>query len=123
MSALLDVILPVFLVIGFGYAAVRAAIEDGSIDRERVANFLKLSAEIDAAANQLATLEHIDLLSPALPGPPDTLPALADPPNAGAPLTDRARAWLHTNCAQCHRPGGPTPSSLDLRATTALAAL
>ena len=35
--------------------AVRAAIEDGSIDRERVANFLKLSAEIDAAANQLAT--------------------------------------------------------------------
>ena len=58
-----------------------------------------------------------------LPGPPDTLPALANPTDAAAPLTDRARAWLHTNCAQCHRPGGPTPSSLDLRATTALAAL
>ncbi len=79
--------------------------------------------ESGVTANQLATLEHIDLLSPALPGPPDTLPALADPANAGAPLTDRARAWLHTNCAQCHRPGGPTPSSLDLRATTALAAM
>ena len=34
--------------------AVRAAIEDGSIDRERVASCLKLSAEVDAAANQLA---------------------------------------------------------------------
>jgi len=79
--------------------------------------------ESSVTANQLATLEHIDLLSQALPGPPDTLPALADPANAGAPLTDRARAWLHTNCAQCHRPAGPTPSSLDLRATTALAAM
>jgi len=73
-------------------------------------------------ANQLATLEHIDVLAEALPGPPDTLPALVDPGDGGAPLGERARAWLHTNCAQCHQPGGPTPSSLDLRATTALAA-
>ncbi|MEO8225339.1 MAG: hypothetical protein ABI661_11090, partial [Gammaproteobacteria bacterium] len=50
------------------------------------------------------------------------LPALANPDNVGAPLAARARAWLDTNCAQCHQPGGPTPSSLDLRATTALAA-
>ena len=33
---------------------IDAAIEDGSIDRERVASCLKLSAEVDAAANQLA---------------------------------------------------------------------
>ena len=35
--------------------AVRAAIEDGTVDAHRVANFLKLSAEVAGAANQLAT--------------------------------------------------------------------
>ncbi len=74
-------------------------------------------------ANQLATLDHISLLLPRLTAAPDTLPALASPGDAAAALTDRARAWLHTNCAQCHRPNGPTPSSLDLRATTALAGM
>jgi mono/diheme cytochrome c family protein len=38
------------------------------------------------------------------------------------PVGERARAWLDTNCAQCHRPGGPTPVSLDLRYATALGA-
>ena len=41
--------------------------------------------------------------------------------DANANLNDRARAYLHTNCAQCHRPGGPTPVSVDLRYTTLLA--
>ena len=35
--------------------AVRAAIEAGTLEAERVANFLKLSAEVAGAANQLAT--------------------------------------------------------------------
>ena len=35
--------------------AVRAAIEAGEVDAQRVANFLKLSAEVAGAANQLAT--------------------------------------------------------------------
>ncbi len=34
----------------------------------------------------------------------------------------RARAYLHTNCANCHRPGGPAQSDIDFRYTTALAA-
>lgn len=71
-------------------------------------------------ANQLATLEHINLFTTPLPGPPASLAALADPADTGAVLTDRARAYLQTNCAQCHRPGGPTPSNMDLRAATAL---
>lgn len=29
---------------------------------------------------------------------------------------------MHTNCSQCHRPTGGTPTSLDLRYTTSLAA-
>jgi len=73
-------------------------------------------------ANQLATLEHINLFTSPLPAEPASLDALADPADTGALLTDRARAWLETNCAQCHRPGGPTPSGMDLRATTALSA-
>ena len=35
--------------------AVRAAVERGELDTERVANFLKLSAEVAGAAHQLAT--------------------------------------------------------------------
>ena len=34
---------------------MRAAIEAGEVDAQRVANFLKLSAEVAGAANQLAT--------------------------------------------------------------------
>ena len=56
-----------------------------------------------------------------LPGAVETLPSMPDPTDASAPLGDRARAYLHTNCAQCHQPGGPTPVSLDLRYTTLLA--
>ncbi|MBT8100252.1 MAG: PQQ-dependent sugar dehydrogenase [Gammaproteobacteria bacterium] len=72
-------------------------------------------------ANQLETIAHIGMLSGGLPGPLASLPALADPSDTTAPLDDRARAYLHTNCAQCHRPGGPTPTDLDLRYDTALA--
>ncbi len=70
-------------------------------------------------ANQLSTLEAIGLLS--LPAPPASLPAMADPLGT-APLEERARAYLHSNCSQCHRPGGTAPTGLDLRFTTALAA-
>jgi mono/diheme cytochrome c family protein len=42
-------------------------------------------------------------------------------PFGSAPIADRARAYLHTNCSQCHRPGGPTPGNLDLRYTVSLA--
>ncbi|MGB5346843.1 MAG: PQQ-dependent sugar dehydrogenase, partial [Woeseia sp.] len=72
-------------------------------------------------ANQLETLEHIGMFSGPLPAPAANLPALADPADTTAGLGDRARAYLHTNCSQCHRPGGPTPSDIDLRYDTALA--
>lgn len=72
-------------------------------------------------ANQLSTLDRIGLLSPPA-GEPSTLPALADP-FGGAPVAERARAYLHTNCAQCHRSGGPTPSDMNLRHDTPLTAM
>jgi mono/diheme cytochrome c family protein len=73
-------------------------------------------------ANQLATLDHIVMFAAPLPGDPANLDRLADPSDAGAPLEARARAYLHTNCSQCHRPNGPTPSAMDLRYDTALSA-
>jgi mono/diheme cytochrome c family protein len=72
-------------------------------------------------ANQLETIEHVLMFTAPLPGPASTLDALADPDNSTLPLAARARAYLHTNCAQCHRPNGPTPSTMDLRYSTALA--
>ncbi|MEE4242998.1 MAG: PQQ-dependent sugar dehydrogenase [Desulfopila sp.] len=72
--------------------------------------------------NQLNTLSEIRLLENKLGDVPKNLPALANPYNIGEDLTLRARAWLHTNCAGCHRPGGSTNSSLDLRSDTKLSA-
>ncbi len=77
-------------------------------------------AETGRTANQLDTLAGVGMFSAPLPGPSGSLPALVDPSDSGESLSDRARAWLHTNCSQCHRPGGPTPSGMDLRFSTAL---
>jgi uncharacterized repeat protein (TIGR03806 family) len=71
-------------------------------------------------ANELLTLNNISLFTPAITDPA-TQPTMPDPTDTSATLDSRARAYLHTNCAQCHRPGGATGSSMDLRYTTALA--
>ena len=73
------------------------------------------------SANQLDTLNAIGLLAPALAQPGAQQPSMPDPYGSAGTLNERARAWLHTNCSNCHRPGGGTPVSLDLRYTTALA--
>ena len=70
---------------------------------------------------QLETLDVVSMFSSPLQGDPASLPAMPDPMDAAADLGERARAYLHTNCAQCHQPGGPTPVSVDLRYTTLLA--
>lgn len=59
--------------------------------------------------DQLTWFEEQELLTAPLPDP-STLEAYADP--AGdASLDARARAYLHGNCAHCHRPGGGGGSS------------
>jgi uncharacterized repeat protein (TIGR03806 family) len=70
-------------------------------------------------ANQLTTLNSLSILSPPLAQPPAQLPVIPDPFGAAA-LDARARAYLHTNCANCHQPGGTAPTNIDLRYTTAL---
>jgi hypothetical protein len=78
--------------------------------------------DTNRSANQPTTLAGVGMFGGPLPGTPASLPALPDPASSSEPLGNRARAWLHTNCAQCHRPSGPTPSSMDLRYSTPLAA-
>ncbi len=68
-------------------------------------------------ANQLATLDHIGMLS-GLPASP--WPRLPEPDGA-QPLEERARAYLHANCSNCHRPGGAGQGQADLLYSTPLA--
>ncbi len=73
-------------------------------------------------ANQLFTLNSIGLFSPAISADPATLLAYPDPYGSSGTVAQRARSYLHTNCSQCHRPGGGTPVNLDLRYQTAMSA-
>lgn len=66
--------------------------------------------------NLLVALDQAGYFDRAV-GDPASLPALPDPFGT-ASLESRARAYLETNCAHCHRPGGPTPVDMDLRAST-----
>lgn len=79
----------------------------------------KTYASTGITANQLSTLDHIGMIS--LTDVPSALPRLTEPTNYLASLHDRARAYLYTNCAQCHRQGGPSNVSLDFNITTATA--
>ncbi|HSC15234.1 MAG TPA: hypothetical protein VLI71_08975, partial [Gammaproteobacteria bacterium] len=76
-------------------------------------------ASTGRTANQLRTLDTITMFSTPL-GDPALQPTMPDPFDTTAPLGQRARAYLHTNCAQCHRPGGAAQSSMDLRYPTLL---
>lgn len=64
--------------------------------------------------NQLRAWNHIGLFTSKI-GTPGMYGRLTDPSDTTQPLEARARSYLAANCAQCHRPGGPTPVDLDLR--------
>ncbi len=70
--------------------------------------------------SQLATWRAIGLLDPASLPTPEGLPQLPTY-DGDAPVGERARAYLHANCAHCHRPGGPGAGIQDLRYTVSLA--
>ena len=65
-------------------------------------------------ANELRTLDSISMFATPL-GDPAAQPSMPNPSDTNASLGARARAYLHSNCAHCHRSGGPTAGSLDLR--------
>lgn len=72
--------------------------------------------------DQLRAWNHVGLFASDI-GPASAYGALADPADTSAPLAARARAYLATNCAQCHRPGGTTGVDMDLRFEAPLAAM
>jgi uncharacterized repeat protein (TIGR03806 family) len=72
-------------------------------------------------ANQLSTLRAIGAFQNSLPAEPILLPALARPSDQTASLASRARAYLHTNCSNCHQPGGGGYGNADYRYTRTLA--
>jgi putative heme-binding domain-containing protein len=53
------------------------------------------------------------------PGPEDTLPRFPDPHDCTASLDARARAYLHVNCAGCHRFGGGSVPHVHVNAEIA----
>jgi putative heme-binding domain-containing protein len=76
---------------------------------------------------QLRTLEHIGIVSLERAKEPGgrlwTGPSasrLREPHDAGAGLDDRARSYLHVNCAHCHRFGAGGTADIDLRHEVAL---
>ena len=71
-------------------------------------------------AHQLVTLNAIGALVSPIANPTDQVP-YPNPFGTSGTLAERARSYLNTNCAQCHRPTGPTPVDMDLRYSTTLA--
>src|SRR5262245_55290727 len=71
-------------------------------------------------ANQLATLEHLGVFKEKLPKPPAELPSLVDYRDASQDTHLRARAYLHANCAHCHRKWGGGNAEFELQASVPL---
>ncbi len=71
-------------------------------------------------ANQLSTFESIGMFDTPLTSNPANLITMPDPYEEGNSIESRAKSYLHTNCSQCHRPEGPTPSTMDFRYATLL---
>ncbi len=61
--------------------------------------------------NQLRTLAHIGLFEQPIADPAAKLPS---PWDESLDINTRARAYLHINCAHCHRRGGGGSSAMEL---------
>ncbi len=72
-------------------------------------------------ANQIATLSHIGMFTEPVKAPPEQLDKLADYQDQQATLDQRARAYLESNCAHCHRKWGGGNAEFQLLNTLPLA--
>jgi uncharacterized repeat protein (TIGR03806 family) len=74
-------------------------------------------------ANQLRTLDHLNIFTQSLPEAPEAMPRLADYRVEGEDLARRARSYLHANCSHCHRKWGGGNADFQLLATLDLSEL
>ncbi len=86
--------------------------------KTRQLNRSRFFAGTNVTDNQLRAWNHIGLFDRNI-GDTDAYGRFAAVDDGAETITVRARSYLDVNCAQCHRPGGPTPSDLDLRFDTA----
>ena len=82
---------------------------------------IQLDRQVDyghVTMNQLDALEQVGVLQPVV-----DRHSMPDPKDESKPIEQRARAYLHANCAHCHQPTGWAPPGLglDLRYSTPLA--
>jgi uncharacterized repeat protein (TIGR03806 family) len=68
-------------------------------------------------ANQLRTLEHLNLFTEPLTESPEKLPRLVDYRAENEDLDRRARSYLHANCSHCHRKWGGGNAEFQLLVT------
>jgi putative heme-binding domain-containing protein len=77
----------------------------------------RFNAELGSPApgtnSEFARLQSSGVLRIVSP-PPAELRAMVDPHELSAPLPERARSWLHANCAACHRFGAGGAAALHL---------
>jgi uncharacterized repeat protein (TIGR03806 family) len=76
---------------------------------------------VEKRLNQLAAFEHMGLFTAPLQAAPADLPRFPRTTDERRALAKRARAYLHANCAHCHRPGGPGFGPADFRFTKSVA--
>ncbi len=77
--------------------------------------------ETGRTAHQLRTLTHLEMLNPPPSDPTFASYSRTVPmSNPTAPIQDRMRSWIDSNCSHCHRPGGFGPG-YDGRYDTPLA--
>ncbi|HID81622.1 MAG TPA: hypothetical protein EYH06_10120 [Chromatiales bacterium] len=93
-------------------AAAKRALgpETGQLNR----SFIYPSSGVDA--DQIKTMTHIGLLE----NPPAVAEVMVSPDDTNAPVDLRAKAYLHSNCSHCHRPGGTAGGEIDFRYQTPL---
>ena len=80
-------------------------------------NTLQMNREHDYAGgldNQLRTLDHIGIFEKPLRAEPGKLPRLVDPSDESHTVAERARSYLQSNCAMCHRSGGGGNADIQL---------
>jgi uncharacterized repeat protein (TIGR03806 family) len=69
---------------------------------------------VGTTVDQLEWWRKLGLFANPIAESLEKLPRLADPYDTSQPLENRARAYLHVNCAHCHRFGGGGTALIDL---------